>query len=140
MGDAARRAAAPDPRWRLVIADDDAAMRGLVRFAVGAWFDEVVEVGDGRALLWDLMASWFASTPGHAPHALIVTDLHMPLYSGLDVADAWREVQPEVPVLLITAFPSAEQDRRAREVGAAMLAKPFSLAELRGAVKALHAA
>lgn len=115
----------------LVIADDSAAMRWLVRAAVGKDFAAVVEVADGRELFWTLLRSSFASQP----HQVVVTDLCMPEYDGLDVIAAWRELQPQSPAIVITAFPSEEARRRAAAAGAVMLAKPFSTADLREAVR-----
>ncbi|MBX3160145.1 MAG: response regulator [Deltaproteobacteria bacterium] len=119
---------------RLVIADDSAEMRWLVRTAVGQEFAEVVEAADGRELLWTLLRTELRSPEG--PPDVVVTDLYMPGYSGLDVIDAWRELHPANPWILITAFPDDAVARRAARLGATMLAKPFSTAQLRNAVHA----
>ena len=128
------RGTQPNPRRpvRLVIADDSAEMRTLVREAIGDDFREVIEVSDGRQLFWTLLRSDFRG--GSERDLLIVTDLYMPAYDGLAVIDAWREVYPKAPAILITAFPSDEVRRRASELGAVMIAKPFSTAELKRAV------
>jgi two-component system response regulator (stage 0 sporulation protein F) len=113
---------------RLVIADDSAAMRWLVRRAIGDEFGEIVEAADGRELLWTLLRSEFKHDTGEL---LVITDLAMPGYSGLDVLEVWRELQPAGRTLLITAFPSDLVHSRARAAGALMLPKPFSTAALR---------
>jgi CheY-like chemotaxis protein len=117
---------------RLVIADDSADMRSFVREAVGGEFREVIEVSDGRQLFWTLLRADFLG--GSERDLLIVTDLYMPAYDGLAVIDAWREVYPKAPAVLITAFPSDEVRRRASDLGAVMLAKPFSTADLKRVV------
>jgi CheY-like chemotaxis protein len=126
----------PEPvlNGRLVIADDSAEMRSLVREAVGDQFGEVIEAANGRELFWTLLRSEFTA---HAPAntSVIVTDQYMPEYDGLSVIGAFRELQPHAPAILITAFPSEAMQRRAAEVGAVMLAKPFSTAALRGLVR-----
>jgi len=108
-------------------------MRSLVREAVGDQFGEVVEAANGRELFWTLLRSEISGAPANA--SVIVTDLCMPEYDGLSVIDAWRELHPSAPAILITAFPSEAVRRRAAELGAVMLAKPFSTATLRGVVR-----
>lgn len=119
-----------EPAHRLVIADDSPEMRWLVRAAVGDRFADVVEVGDGRQLMWTLL-QLFMKERDRIPEIVVITDLCMPTYDGLAVLDAWTELACEVPWVLITAFPSALVHARAQEIGATVLAKPFSTAVLR---------
>jgi len=124
---------APAPAHRsLVIADDSAEMRQFVRNAVGPAFDDVVEVCDGRELFWTLLRARFA-TDRH-PDMVVITDIAMPAYNGLDVLDAWGD-QDAIPTIVMTAFPSDEVRARAEQLGVALLAKPFSLARLRRIVQ-----
>lgn len=118
------------PSQRLVIADDSPAMRQLVRAAIGDRFDEVIEVADGRALLWTLLRASFQAA-GEAPSDVLVSDVCMPGYDGLDVIDAWRELHPRGRAVVMTAFPDEGVRRRAAALGASMLEKPFSVAALR---------
>lgn len=121
---------------KLVIADDSPEMRWFVRSAIGDDFREVVEAANGRELIWTLLRSRFAENDlDHRD--LLITDLCMPAYDGLDVLDAWRDRQHHVPTILITAFPSDAVRERARDLGVIVLAKPFSRAALR---QALHEA
>jgi len=124
---------------RLVIADDSAEMRWLVRVAVGAEFSEVVEAVDGRELLWTLLRASFAHDDARASNLFVIADCAMPAYNGLDVLDAWREVERRAPTLVITAFPSDEVRARAAQLGIAVLAKPFSTATLRQVIRELGA-
>lgn len=122
-----------DPsRFRLLIADDSPDMRALVREAIGHRFSEVVEARDGRDLLWLLLRAELTQI---AEDDLIVTDLCMPHYDGLDVLEAWRELYPTNPTILITAYPSDRVRERAAQLGVTMLAKPFSTSSLREAVR-----
>jgi CheY-like chemotaxis protein len=120
---------------RLVIADDSNAMRSLIREALAGDFHEVIEAEDGRDLFWTLLRENFAAPPGAVPRPVVVTDLCMPGYNGLEVIEAWRELQPNTPVILITAFPSDTVRERAARLGAVMLAKPFSTQALRTLVR-----
>jgi FixJ family two-component response regulator len=118
----------------LVIADDDADMRALVREVLRPEFPEAIEVADGRQLFWHLMRSSFG-VAGTKRDIVIVTDLKMPTYSGLDVLDAWHDPAAASPMVVITAFPDATVRRRAGRLDAMLLAKPFSRAQLREAVR-----
>jgi two-component system response regulator AtoC len=115
---------------RLVIADDSSEIRWLVRATVGEQFAEVVEVSDGRQLMWTLL-QLFMSARDQVPEIVVITDVCMPTYDGLAVLDAWTELGCDVPLIIITAFPSALVHARAQELGAIVLAKPFSTAALR---------
>lgn len=127
--------AMPDPtsprHQRLLIADDSAEMRLLVRDIVGANFHEVIEASNGRELFWALMRSSLQVTD---EDLVIITDMYMPTYDGLQVLDAWRELHPSVATLMITAFPNDVVRQRARELGIRLLAKPFSTATLKTVV------
>lgn len=123
-----------DPR-RLVIADDSADVRWTVRRAIGDRFADVVEVSDGRALLWTLLRASFAASAGTAPELVVVTDLGISAYDGLAVLGAWRDAAPKVPLIVMTAEPSAAIYARAGELGAFVLAKPFAIAALRSVVE-----
>jgi CheY-like chemotaxis protein len=117
-------------RRRLCIADDDPRMRWLVRSVLRDEFDELIEACDGRQLLWEL----FRSTYADHVHTLIVTDVCMPVYNGLDVLEACEELQYAPRVLVITSFPSPATRARVQRLGGRLLAKPFTTAQLRDAV------
>jgi two-component system, response regulator, stage 0 sporulation protein F len=122
----------------LVIADDDADMRALVRATLAGAYPDVLEVGDGRDLMWQLLRSSFGSRDQTLREIVIVTDVRMPSYSGLDVLDAWQEGEGDAPIVIITSFPDDHVRARVTRLGATLLPKPFSRAGLRAAVD--HAA
>lgn len=119
---------------RVVIAEDDVEMRGLLSSMLRQDGYEVIEAEDGDALL-ALLRTW----PG-APPAMVISDVQMPRATGLR-ALAWiRRTLPEVPVVLITAFGSPEVHREGARLGArAVLDKPFVLASLRAMVRGILA-
>jgi DNA-binding NtrC family response regulator len=58
-------------------------------------------------------------------YLVVLTDLRLPAGSGFDVLTAAREADPEVPVLVMTAFGTVEEAVRAMKDGAAdFLTKP----------------
>ena len=74
----------------------------------------------------------------HGPVDLVLTDLRMPGYDGMEVLKHVKEIEPSTAVILITAFGSVESAVQAMKVGADdYLAKPVDLYELRRRVQAL---
>lgn len=62
---------------------------------------------------------------------LVVTDLSMPGLSGLDLLQAIRQANIELPVIMITGFSTEDNAIRALRLGAAdFLKKPFDMDEL----------
>ena len=63
---------------------------------------------------------------------LILSDVNMPGMSGLEFLPRARQLRPDVPVIMITAYGDAETKRRALENGAeALLTKPIDFMMLR---------
>ena len=63
---------------------------------------------------------------------LILSDINMPGMTGLEMLPKVKEIRPEVPVIMITAYGDAETRKRAIEHGAeGLLTKPIDFALLR---------
>ena len=63
---------------------------------------------------------------------LILSDINMPGMTGLEMLPRVKEIRPEVPVIMITAYGDAETKRRALEGGAkGLLTKPIDFTLLR---------
>ncbi len=117
----------------LLIADDDADMRALVRGALRPDYPDALELVDGRELFWQLMRASF-TRDGHERPVVVVADVRMPAYTGLEVLSAWHGEQRALPVVVITSFPDDEVRAQVSELGATLLPKPFTRARLRQAV------
>jgi EAL domain-containing protein (putative c-di-GMP-specific phosphodiesterase class I) len=110
------------PRARLLVVDDDMLMRKLLSRVLTAKGYDVVVAEDGahaKELLdvgtWDL----------------VLTDLLMPKLDGIGVLRMVRERDPDLPVILFTASPSAETAIGALQLRAtAYLTKPLDPARL----------
>jgi DNA-binding NtrC family response regulator len=62
----------------------------------------------------------------------VITDLNMPEMSGLEVTRAVKEINADIPVLLITAFGTLESAIEAMQAGASdYVIKPFNLKEMK---------
>ena len=62
---------------------------------------------------------------------LAVVDVNLPGASGLELAQQLRDRSPDLPIVLVTAFPSGAIRTAALRLHSLLLGKPFSLAELR---------
>ncbi len=63
---------------------------------------------------------------------LILSDINMPGMSGLEMLPKVREIRPDVPVIMITAYGDADTRRKAIENGASgLLTKPIDFSLLR---------
>jgi DNA-binding response OmpR family regulator len=120
---------------RILLAEDDAAMRALLaRTLRRAGFD-VVEARSGHETLDRLSQGLDVELP--IGFDLIISDVHMPGYDGLNILASIRQAPIRVPVILITAFGTAAAHATAGRLGAfAILDKPFDLDDLMALVKA----
>lgn len=118
---------------RVLLAEDDPDMRRLVVEALHKDGHEVLEANDGGRLLVRL-AEAFDRDPTLASVDVIVSDVRMPVCSGLELMERLFEARWRVPVILMTAFGDDETRRRAQLVGAVLFEKPLVLDELRAAV------
>jgi two-component system response regulator HydG len=103
--------------------------------------DDVVDMAETVAL--DLEAAGFETTVADSgaaaialfqkdPADVVVTDLRMKNVDGLDVLDGVKRLDPDVPVLLMTAFGGVESAVEAMRRGAFhYVTKPFELNALR---------
>ncbi|NDY43301.1 sigma-54-dependent Fis family transcriptional regulator [Dissulfurirhabdus thermomarina] len=108
---------------RILIVDDDAAIRDGSAQVLGRAGHEISEAATGREAL-DLL--------GRYAFDLILLDLKMPDINGLDLLRRIREQDPAVPVVMITAYGTMENAVEAMRLGANdFLSKPFEPEELR---------
>ncbi|PSS45783.1 MULTISPECIES: response regulator transcription factor [Arthrobacter] len=124
---------AQDSAIRLVIADDQALVRGALAALLGLENDiEVVaEAGDGEAAL-------VAVREQRADVALL--DVQMPGLDGLATAERLRREAPQCRVLMVTTFGRPGYVRRALQAGAAgFVVKDTPARQLADAVRKVHA-
>jgi len=114
----------------VLVVDDDAAIRRVVRTVLEADGFEVVEAADGPAALLLLDAIM-----GKGPD-VVVLDIMMPGIDGIEVCR--RIDHDKIKVIMLSARDDAEARDQAAQAGAdAYLTKPFSAIELLDAVEKL---
>lgn len=107
---------------RILVAEDDEAVREFVTRALTVQGHEVTAVDDGGRALEALDAR---------PYDLLLTDIVMPGIDGIALALKAAKAYPEMPVLLMTGY--AAERQRAHNLDALIcrvISKPFSLKEI----------
>lgn len=114
---------------RVLVVDDDPAVRRLyVRWLTAVDF-EVVEADGGQAALES-----FSDDP--AGFDLVILDMIMPDMSGFHTFELLRERAPDVRVLLCSGYKVSRQAQIILDAGAAgFLQKPFGRESLLGEVR-----
>lgn len=116
---------------RILVAEDDPEMMAVVtEFLVHDGF-EVERIADGGRLVVELVQ-------GHRMLIdAVVSDLRMPVCSGLEVLETLRRTRWTVPFVLMTGFADDDTRAQAARLGAILLEKPFPMQELRVALNSL---
>ena len=123
-------------RARVLVAEDDAALRDLLVSALSDDGYEVIEARDGVDLLRQLAN--LDSDGTDLPVDVVVSDVRMPGTSGLEALTILRRFSRSLPVVLITAFGDIATHAEAERLGAAaVFDKPFDIDALRATVSAL---
>ena len=113
----------------ILVVDDDAPVRRMLRRSLLAEGYEVAEAADGGAAL--------AALERRMPD-LVVLDVTMPGVDGLSVSRRLRARGVAVPILMLTARDALEERVRGLDAGADdYLVKPFAPEELLARLRAL---
>ena len=114
---------------RVLVVDDDSAVRRSLSTALGRDGYEVLAAEGGNAALASLVA---------ASVDAIVLDVAMPEPNGLEVCRRLRARGDRTPILMLTARDLIDDRVAGLDAGADdYLVKPFALAELRARLRAL---
>jgi DNA-binding response OmpR family regulator len=119
----------PPTGYRILVVDDDEAVRRLVARVLRAAGHEVVTMNDGRAALRTALGD-------SAQFDLLLTDVEMPGMSGIELARELRAKDPELRVLMISGY-TEEAVGKVGPDGIDLLGKPFSADDLIGRVRAV---
>ena len=112
----------PTQPARVLVADDLRGIRQVLRTLLTRAGYEVAEAEDGQAAVDQIQAGAFDA---------LLLDIRMPRLDGFQVLERVRELDPELPVIMITAFGDVDTAVRAMQQGAYhYLTKPFHNAEV----------
>jgi two-component system, NtrC family, response regulator AtoC len=109
-------------RKRILIIDDEAGLRDLMgRFFSGAGY-ETESASDGPSGL---------RAAAQGEFDLVILDMSLPKMNGLEVLTGIKETRQDIPVIMVTAYGSAQTAIEALKLGAYdYIIKPFELDEL----------
>jgi len=120
---------------RILLAEDDAVLRSVIEATLREDGHEVVPFPDGNHLLAHIEE--LVMVENSTPPDLIISDLMMPGYTGIEILSALRQADFDTPVILITAYGDRATHEMAFELGAAMIDKPFGVNVLLDTVRCL---
>lgn len=104
---------------RLLVVEDDTALRGALLAALRSGGYEVVEAADGETALQVLAAG---------PVSLVLTDIQMAPMDGYTLLGEIKRQWPQTPVVMMTAFGDIARAVQAVRDGAShYLTKPFDI-------------
>ncbi|MBI5827495.1 MAG: sigma-54-dependent Fis family transcriptional regulator [Deltaproteobacteria bacterium] len=108
--------------FKILITDDDSALRELLAEAAGGWGYSASIAQDGEEAIRRLRME---------KYDIVITDLMMPRMDGITLLMKIKELDPSILVIIITGYSTIETAVKAIEAGAYdYIAKPFRLDEL----------
>ena len=112
---------------RILVVDDEESMRELLEIALRKEGYRLTLAESGRKAI----EIFDKSSPD-----LVISDIKMPDMSGVEVLRHVKETDPSVPVIMMTAYASADTAVEALRLGAYdYLTKPFKLEELKANIR-----
>jgi two-component system KDP operon response regulator KdpE len=118
----------PNGDIRVLVVDDESAIRSVLRTSLQALGFQVAEVMRGEMALDSLRA---------APADCVLLDSNMPGIGGLETLRRIRSFAPRLPVLMLTVRDAEDDKVQALDLGADdYVTKPFSMRELTARLRA----
>ena len=113
---------------RILLAEDEAPLRNLVRMSLESIGHQVTAVSDGEEALATFRDGQFD---------LVVLDVMMPRIDGFTVCEEIRK-HSDVPIIMLTALGSTDDLVKGFELGADdYITKPFTFKEVQARVYAI---
>ncbi|NIM65843.1 MAG: response regulator [Candidatus Latescibacteria bacterium] len=111
---------------KILLADDDRSLRRVLQFKLKKNGHDVTAVEDGNRALDQLREDRWD---------LLLSDIKMPNVDGIELLEYAKQLQPDLKVILITAYATISQAVRAVKLGAFdYITKPFEDDELFAAI------
>lgn len=107
---------------KVLVVEDDDSMRSVLEDFISVCGFEVVAVSDG-ALAWEL---W-----NQDDFKIVISDINMPILSGIELLKRIKYVNPVFPVILITGVSISSAKKEAEKYNVdEFFSKPFSMKAL----------
>jgi len=109
--------------YHILVVDDDDAHRTMLRTLVGGWGYEILQADDGETAI---------AAVEERPIDLVLMDIRMVRVSGIEALERIKNINPAIPIVLMTAYASVEMAVEALKKGAYdYLIKPLDFDKLR---------
>jgi len=122
---------------RIILAEDDPDLRGLIADELRDDGYDVTEVADGGRMLVRIAQEYASADEPRDAFDLIISDVYMPVCTGTQIVQGLRRAHWHTPVILMTARVSRSTRAIAETLGALLLPKPFDVRELKAAIGTL---
>jgi PAS domain S-box-containing protein len=110
---------------KIMVVDDEVAIRELAKTVLQDTGYEVVEMNDGQD------AVEFFTHDDRPPIDLIIMDMVMPRKDGVEAYHEIRKIDPYVPIVFSSGYIDTEQTRKAHTLGLSIaLPKPYRIEQL----------
>ena len=107
---------------KILLVEDKDSLRQMLSTAIKKAGFQVDEAADGKIA---------AEKMRKQPYHLVITDLRLPTLSGIEILNIQKEIDPNIPVLLMTAYGTIEEAVEAMKQGAFdFLPKPVDISHL----------
>ncbi len=117
-----------EAQGRVLIVDDDTALRRSLRATLGIMGFEVGEAGNGEDALASVRASAYNA---------VLLDINMPGLGGVETCSRMRRIFTRLPIIILTVRGGEEDKVRALDAGADdYVTKPFQVRELAARLRA----
>jgi two-component system response regulator (stage 0 sporulation protein F) len=111
---------------KLLVVDDQVGIRILLLEVFSTEGYETFQAANGRTAL-EIVKS-------HSPD-LVLLDMKIPGMDGLEILKKIKEINPDIKVIMMTAYGELDMIKEATDLGALMhFTKPFDIEEMRIAV------
>ncbi|MBI4356232.1 MAG: response regulator [Candidatus Omnitrophica bacterium] len=115
-----------NPRPRILVCDDEEGIRESVALILGDDYDLAMATNGDEAI----------QKIQQGDFDLVLLDIQMPRVGGLQALEWIKKTEPDLPVVMLTAYQSVEVAKQALKLGATdYIPKPFEREELLEQVK-----
>jgi len=107
---------------KVLLAEDESSLANLLTNAIGDYFAKFMVVSNGE----EAIESYKENTPD-----IVITDIMMPKKNGLEMAEELKIINPELPIIILSAHSETNKLLNAIDIGVdKYFIKPFDPDEL----------
>lgn len=111
---------------KVLYVEDDPIVRDSISKVLTVFFDDILVLKDGQEAMDSLKNNF----------DIIILDINLPKYNGLEIAKAFREKSSETLIFMISNYQEIQNLREAMKIGAIdFLPKPISFDELKNVLE-----